>query len=164
MRILFWDIDGTLLSTGRAGIFAWERAVVEVFGGTVDFSSVKTAGLTDTEIAAALSKVASASPTSEDVARVLQRYEHHLPDCLPLRTGTVLPGVMEVLEHLRGVDHVQSMLLTGNTRAGAAAKLAHYGLGQSRSPWGVTVDADRVRSHLYLVTVHGPDPALSHAP
>ena len=42
-------------------------------------------------------------------------------------------------------------------------ELAHYGLGQPRSPWGVAVDADRVRSHLYVVAVYGPDPALRHA-
>lgn len=128
MRVLFWDIDGTLLTTGRAGIFAWERAVADEFGCALDFSSVKTAGLTDTEIAAALCGVAAQCPSNEEIARVLRRYEEHLPGCLPLRTGTVLPGVSEVLEHLRGLDHVHSMLLTGNTRAGARAKLAHYGL------------------------------------
>lgn len=33
-RYLFWNIDGTLLSTGRAGIIAWERAAHEVFGAS----------------------------------------------------------------------------------------------------------------------------------
>ena len=30
MTVLFWDIDGTLLTTARAGVFAWEEAVREL--------------------------------------------------------------------------------------------------------------------------------------
>jgi phosphoglycolate phosphatase-like HAD superfamily hydrolase len=42
----------------------------------------------------------------------------------------VLPNVREILERLRARSDVHSTLLTGNTRAGAAAKLRHYGLAQ----------------------------------
>jgi phosphoglycolate phosphatase-like HAD superfamily hydrolase len=40
----------------------------------------------------------------------------------------VLPGVREILEHLRACPDVCSLLLTGNTEAGGHAKLRHYGL------------------------------------
>src|SRR5678810_226750 len=30
MIVLFWDIDGTLLTTGKAGVPAWEQAVREI--------------------------------------------------------------------------------------------------------------------------------------
>jgi len=40
----------------------------------------------------------------------------------------VLPNVREILEHLSGRQDVRSYLLTGNTRAGARAKLTHYDL------------------------------------
>ena len=30
MIVLFWDIDGTLLTTGKAGVPAWEQAVYEI--------------------------------------------------------------------------------------------------------------------------------------
>jgi phosphoglycolate phosphatase-like HAD superfamily hydrolase len=40
----------------------------------------------------------------------------------------VLEGIREVLEDLEGREDVRSYLLTGNTAAGAKAKLAHYGL------------------------------------
>jgi phosphoglycolate phosphatase-like HAD superfamily hydrolase len=36
--------------------------------------------------------------------------------------------VLEALEHLEPRADVESLLLTGNTRAGATAKLRHYGL------------------------------------
>jgi len=130
MRIVFWDIDGTLLTTGRAGIIAWEQAVEEVFGQRPDLSQEKTAGLTDTEIAGRLARSASSEPSQAQTLRLLRRYEAHLPACLPLRQGSVLPGVPQVLDHLRTLPDVRSLLLTGNTRAGAAAKLSHYGLAR----------------------------------
>src|SRR5262249_5478213 len=51
-----------------------------------------------------------------------------LPAALHRRQGAVLPNVREVLEDLESRDDVRSILLTGNTRAGAHAKLRHYGL------------------------------------
>jgi len=128
LRYLFWDIDGTLLTTGRAGIFAWERAVKEVFGREADFSRLSTAGVIDPEIARLASCQVCEQPSDEQMTRVLRLYEAYLPSCLPLRRGRVLPNVREILEHLRGRPEVRSHLLTGNTRAGAAAKLRHYGL------------------------------------
>ena len=128
MLFVFWDIDGTLLTTGRAGIIAWERAVSEVCGKSLDFSQLGTAGFTDTEIAAVLARAGDPSASDDLAARLLRRYEVLLPGCLPLRTGGVLPGVVPILEHLRSLNHVHCSLLTGNTRAGAAAKLDYYGL------------------------------------
>jgi phosphoglycolate phosphatase-like HAD superfamily hydrolase len=128
MLFVFWDIDGTLLTTGRAGIIAWERAVLEVCGARLDFSQQRTAGLTDTEIAVTLARAGAPTATPEMAAQVLRHYEVHLPDCLPLRAGSVLPGVVPILERLRTLGDVHCSLLTGNTRAGAAAKLDYYGL------------------------------------
>ena len=54
MLYLFWDIDGTLLLTARAGVFALEEAAEEAIGTPVDLSTMKTAGMTDAEIAVAI--------------------------------------------------------------------------------------------------------------
>ena len=51
MIVLFWDIDGTLLTTGKAGVSAWEQAVTEVTGRDFQLSSIRVAGLTDYQIA-----------------------------------------------------------------------------------------------------------------
>lgn len=126
--ILFWDIDGTLLTTGRAGILAWEEATRELTGRSVDLDKMETAGLTDAEIAVNLLATYQIPPTSDNVRRLLEAYEHHLPGRLHWRSGQVLPGVRQVLDHLRGRSDAISLLLTGNTRAGAAAKLGHYKL------------------------------------
>jgi phosphoglycolate phosphatase-like HAD superfamily hydrolase len=125
---LFWDIDGTLLTTARAGVYALESAVEEVTGTALDLQGLATAGLTDAQIAALALETAGAAPTEELVHRYLRAYERHLPEMLHRRRGHVMPGVVDILEDLRGRDDVRSYLLTGNTEAGARAKLTHYGL------------------------------------
>ena len=49
-------------------------------------------------------------------------------DLLRMRVGAVLPGAREILEDLAGRPDVTSVLLTGNTEAGARVKLRHFGL------------------------------------
>ena len=41
MKVLFWDIDGTLLQAGKAGLFAFDEAVREIYGQTIDYASIK---------------------------------------------------------------------------------------------------------------------------
>jgi phosphoglycolate phosphatase len=126
--VVFWDIDGTLLLTGRAGIIALERAVEEVCGVACALDDLATGGLTDAEVAGLVFHAAAVPAEPETAERLLRSYERFLPEVLPLRRGHVLPGVLEVLTDLDGHPDVESLLLTGNTAAGARAKLAHYGL------------------------------------
>jgi phosphoglycolate phosphatase len=123
--VLFWDIDGTLLTTARAGVFALEEAALEVCGADVDLSELPTAGLTDSEIA---TLVIERCGGTGSLSAFLRAYERHLPERLHRRRGRVLDGVEAVLDDLSGRSGVTCMLLTGNTPAGARAKLAHYGL------------------------------------
>jgi phosphoglycolate phosphatase-like HAD superfamily hydrolase len=126
---LFWDIDGTLLLTRRAGLLAFEEALREVLGEDVNLTNMVTAGMTDFEIAQAIVD-ANDGGDAATAAAVLERYEHHLPDRLGHRQGQVLPNVRENLEALSERDDVVNMLLTGNIPGGAQAKLEHYGLWQ----------------------------------
>lgn len=128
--VLFWDIDGTLLTTARAGVFSLEDAFAEVTGVPVSLQDLATAGMTDYRIAEAALAEAGHATDEETVQRFLRIHEEQLPDYLHRRDGHVLPGVREVLEDLRGRADVLNFLLTGNTEAGAAAKLAHYGLAE----------------------------------
>jgi phosphoglycolate phosphatase-like HAD superfamily hydrolase len=127
-HVLFWDIDGTLLTTARAGVFALEDAAREVCGAAPDFQSLHTAGLTDAEVAALSIRTCGGEPSEELVDAFLRAYERWLPDSLHRRKGHVMPGVLAVLDLLAERDDVTSLLLTGNTPAGARAKLGHYGL------------------------------------
>jgi phosphoglycolate phosphatase-like HAD superfamily hydrolase len=128
--VLFWDIDGTLLTTARAGVFSLERALEQVSGVKADLQGMATSGMTDYAIAeSALARVGHATD-EETVQRFLEIHGRQLPEYLHRREGHVLPGVREVLEDLQARDDVKNLLLTGNTEAGAAAKLAHYGLAE----------------------------------
>ena len=129
MTVLFWDIDGTLITTGRAGMFAWNDSVLELTGREFDLrTELRTAGLTDYQIAVHTFKVLGLQPDERLIARLVRRYEELLPSSLPKKVGYVFPNVREILEHLRARGDVRSYLLTGNTRGGARAKLTYYGL------------------------------------
>jgi phosphoglycolate phosphatase len=122
---VFWDIDGTLLTTARAGIFALEDASRDVLGRELDLSTMRTAGLTDAEIAL---EVCRSFGLEERAGDFLRAYGELLPERLHRKRGEVLPNVRAILEELHPRDDAVNLLLTGNVRAGAEAKLRHYGL------------------------------------
>lgn len=130
MIALFWDIDGTLLTTGRAGAVPWETAVREITGRAFELSSIRVPGMTDYQIAAKTFELLGVEADDAALERMVRRYEDLLPAALPTRPGRVLPNVREILERLRDRPDVRSFLLTGNTRRGGRAKLAHYDLLQ----------------------------------
>jgi phosphoglycolate phosphatase len=126
---LFWDIDGTLLLTARAGVFALEEASEEVLGERVDLATMQTAGLTDYEIVQAICRAQGVDDPAVPM-EFLAAYERLLPERLHWRKGRVLPNVRENLDALAARDDVVNMLLTGNVACGAEAKLRHYRLWQ----------------------------------
>ena len=128
MTVLFWDIDGTLLTTARGGMFAWDDGVKEITGKDFQLQTLRVPGMTDYQIAAKTCELLGLDPSEPLVERLVRRYEALLPTSLPRRVGHVLPNVREILEQLRGRSDVRSYLLTGNTRGGARAKLTHYRL------------------------------------
>jgi phosphoglycolate phosphatase-like HAD superfamily hydrolase len=129
VRIVFWDIDGTLLVTQRAGIHALDEACREVICvESVDWSRVDTRGFTDRNIARRLLEAYDRPSDDAAITGLLKVYESRLPHWLGQREPVPLPGVVALLERLKSRSDVLSLLLTGNTRRGARAKLAHYGL------------------------------------
>ncbi|HEY8259113.1 MAG TPA: HAD hydrolase-like protein [Gemmatimonadales bacterium] len=128
--LVFWDIDGTLLTTGRAGIFAWQDAFAEITGVPVDLTDFDTAGIPDHGIARRLLTqfAGVGDPEARQVSALVSRYEDLLPAALGRRAGHVLPHVREILERLDAIPGTCSLLLTGNTERGARAKLTHYAL------------------------------------
>jgi phosphoglycolate phosphatase-like HAD superfamily hydrolase len=130
MIVLFWDIDGTLLTTGKGGVPAWEQAVQEVTGRAFELASIRIPGLTDYQIAVRTFDMLGVDADMAMIHRMVARYEGLLPHYLPQRKGHVMPNVREILEATRRRDGIRSYLLTGNTRGGAKAKLTHYDLFQ----------------------------------
>ena len=127
-KLLLFDIDGTLLLTGRAGEHALRTALRERFGVEDDLSSISFAGSTDGAIVRQMFEANAIPHTSENVADLLDGYVHHLGLELPRREGKVLPGIVELLEALHGREDCVLGLLTGNIERGAELKLSHYGV------------------------------------
>jgi phosphoglycolate phosphatase len=131
MHVLFWDIDGTLLTSMRAGVTAFDAACRETLKiEAVDWDAIDIRGFSDFSITRRVLERYGHPVDEPTIARLLTCYESHLPSHLSARQGHAMPNVVEILESLKPRRDVLSMLLTGNTRGGARAKLAHYGLLQ----------------------------------
>jgi phosphoglycolate phosphatase len=123
-----FDIDGTLVDTGGAGMRALQEAAVEHFGDRGP--ELDLAGSTDLGVLAGIAEHFGrpCGPVEAEAffATYLRRLEWNLAHGgFP---GRVLPGVVELLEELSGSSGMTVGLLTGNIAAGAAAKMRHFGL------------------------------------
>ncbi len=142
-------------------MFALHKAAEEVCGRSADVSQLATAGLTDAEVASLVIRGCGIPDGKAVVSEFLRAYERHLPERLGWRKGGVLPGVVAILEALADLGTVTSLLLTGNTEAGAKAKLRHYGLDSYFETGAFCVEPeDRVsiawRAHELAKKASGP--------
>lgn len=128
MRLLLFDIDGTLLRCGRQVRVLFAEALVEVFGTEGDLDNYDFSGKTDPRIVREL-MTAAGLPAEEVRAGLPQMREAYLAR-IEARLGEVevIPGVAEVLAALAGRRDVTLGLLTGNWERGAGAKLGRAGL------------------------------------
>lgn len=128
MDIIFWDIDGTLIRTGKAGLFAFQAAAAERGLSLLDLRQIQAAGMTDYSIAGQILTAMTGRPaTHQEITALTGRYEELLPEHLVQHEGRVLPSVREILAALRENGAI-SLLLTGNSRRGAELKMRKFGL------------------------------------
>ena len=135
MRIVLFDIDGTLLWSDGAGRRAIHAALREVFG-SIGPENHRFDGKTDKQIVRELMRHEGHDDAHIDARMdaLLVRYVEQLhkelrnPDHMPQR----LPGVPEVLDALEARDDVTLGLLTGNVGEGATAKLRAVGIDPTR--------------------------------
>lgn len=131
VRLVLFDIDGTLIQSGGAGEKAFARVCDTEFGITDGAARLQFAGRTDPSIVRDFFIQHAIEPSAENFSRFFARYVFHLDDQLRQLAGRVLPGVHCWLHALDLLPQqpVQG-LLTGNIRLGAQIKLTHYGLWQ----------------------------------
>lgn len=127
-RLLLFDIDGTLINSGGAGMEALKRALTERFGIEDNLEDIEIAGMTDSGIVVSILNKHKIPANAENIAAFLDSYVHFLSHELPRRKGKLLPGVLELLKKLKARKHVILGLLTGNVSRGAQLKLGHYGV------------------------------------
>jgi phosphoglycolate phosphatase len=124
-RILLFDIDGTLVTTGGAGAVAWRRAFEELHGIPADIGEFTDAGMTDPDVGAkTFEAVLHRKPSPVELAQLIQRRLEHLPEAVAESAGyKVLPGVPERLRQLSRAGHLLG-IITGNGDGAAFVKLA----------------------------------------
>lgn len=130
-RLILWDIDGTLLTTGPAGRFALEEGARRA-AGLEAVPHVVMSGKTDPLIVREL--LAAAGLTQREVDQLVPAALTEAELVLAAesgrirREGTVHPGVRELLGALSGVEGVRQSLLTGNIAPNALVKVRAFGL------------------------------------
>ena len=145
--LLLFDIDGTLVLTGRAGMRAMQRTFADLFGVDDAFAGVPTAGRTDSYLVSAALQRAGLPDSPDEHRRFREAYVPRLSEEI-LQPGTgfkgVMPGVRELLAAASADARVHVGLLTGNYRDAALVKLSYFALWDF-FPWGAFSDdaADR---------------------
>lgn len=131
MKLILFDIDGTLVHSGGAGRRALEQALLEVYGTTGPIDAYDFAGGTDPQIVQDLMAAAGLS-RDEVVARESRLYARYV-ECLEAEIGagervTLYPGVAALVQTLAATETCVVGLLTGNIEDGARIKLRPTGL------------------------------------
>jgi phosphoglycolate phosphatase-like HAD superfamily hydrolase len=133
VRLVLWDIDGTLVQAGEVGRDIFTEAFQAVLGRAPDqvtASGLVMAGRTDPEIAL---EFLTAHDIAEGASH-LPAFSEALVTALAAKAavirerGRALPGAREALEALGRTDGVVQSLLTGNLEPNALLKLASFEL------------------------------------
>ena len=135
MRLVLFDIDGTILRSGGVGRIAMEHALTGIFGkpGSPDYrydgktdrqivrESMNLEGHSDEEIDAQMDVLLDA---------YVSRLHHEFAS--GRRPVHIYPGVLELFDRLETEPAVVMGLLTGNIEPGARAKLGAAGIDITR--------------------------------
>jgi phosphoglycolate phosphatase len=136
MKLVLFDIDGTILLTAGAGRRAIVTAISEAVGNSTALHQVRFDGKTDPQIVADLLEAAgdSGPHEAERVNALCRRYVDLLELELqqPTSRTTIMPGILALLDRLEAESGVVLGLLTGNLADGAALKLKSGGLDPQR--------------------------------
>ena len=126
MITILFDIDGTLVEAGGAGMLAIRTAFQHLFG-IDDLPRIPLGGRTDQGI---LSELFAHHGMRYDDHRDSfdATYWEHLPRTLHETKGSVLPGVVPLIEKLHRLEDCRIGILTGNSRRAAKIKLDHFQL------------------------------------
>ena len=147
MKLVLFDIDGTILLTDGAGRRAIQRALREVFGSAGP-EHHRFDGKTDPQIVREMMRIDGHADAhiDERMPRLLDRYVEYLNEELAANPAAVrvMPGIYELLETLEAREDIVLGLLTGNLAGGARAKLCAAG----------------IEPHRFLVGAYGSDHEL----
>lgn len=147
LKLFLFDLDGTLVSTGGAGLRALSLAFKELYGVESAHQKISPAGKTDPAIFRELVQIFFARPVeNSETLKIAECYLHHLSSEMKNSSTKALPGVMDFVSHVSERPDILSGLGTGNLEKGARLKLEPVQLNRFFSFGGFGSDAeDRAR-------------------
>ncbi|HEY4952058.1 MAG TPA: HAD family hydrolase [Verrucomicrobiae bacterium] len=129
IRLVLFDIDGTLVHTGHAGTQAFAKTFATEFNLHHGSEKMKFAGRTDVSLVREFFKIHGLNETPEHFRQFFDRYVFWLDHILTHSNGNACRGVREFIRDLQALPQPPVLgLLTGNIRLGAELKLRRFGL------------------------------------
>lgn len=128
MKFILFDIDGTLIDSGGAGVKALNRTFKEMFSVGDAFRTISMAGKTDLQILTEGMKLHHVASSNGVVPEFFESYITHLRKTIDATEGHVKTGIREALIEIEKSEDFMLGLLTGNIEQGAMIKLEAFGL------------------------------------
>lgn len=155
MSLILFDIDGTLLLSGGAGVRSMTNAFETLFGVADAFDGIEAAGRTDRYLLSRALARAGVPDTADYHLRFRNAYVALLAAEIHQRGNGrrgVMPGVQPLLDHLKDDPEFHLALLTGNYEPAAFIKLAYFGL-RGYFDWGAFGEESDDRNQLARVAL-----------
>lgn len=131
IRLILFDIDGTLVHTGGAGTKAFSRTFSHIFGLHHGAERMKFAGRTDVSLVREFFQIHGVPESRENFQQFFDNYVFFLEHIVAQSNGGQCLGISRFLADLLALPQAPMLgLLTGNIRLGAEIKLRRYGLWQ----------------------------------
>ena len=148
-KYLLFDIDGTLVNTGGAGLSAMKATVKNILGNEDILIGYSFAGKTDAQI---MNDMIRKSGLDDKLGSMSKLFEQTYIEKLKTNLKNsdnfrIYPNVNELLDNYQKNEGYELALLTGNFETGAKLKLEHAGLWKYFK-WGVFGNLSEDRVHL----------------
>ncbi len=148
VRLVLFDVDGTLVHTGRAGSRAFGKTIASEFKAPESVEKIRFGGRTDISLARELFGLNNIPATPDNFRRFFENYVFWLDHLVKTSNGEICRGVTEFIRDLRALPNPPRLgLLTGNIRLGAEVKLRRYGLWEYFETGGFADDSED-RNHI----------------